>query len=151
MIESESPVLVLFPSSRVILLALRTGVTMLQAPRPRDVQPVLTMLPWLTELRAVPADVAQRLVLTALLVLTVPLIASMEAVQRLVLTALLLLTVQRAVPMAGRPRMVMSAVPLLTGCTVEQIAQGEAASPPQAGSAVDWDAECLRDESQPLG
>jgi hypothetical protein len=39
----------------------------------------------------------------------------------------------------------------LTGCTVEQIAQGEAASPPQAGSAVDWDAECLRDESQPLG
>ena len=128
-IESESPVLVLFPSSRVILLALRTGVTMLQVPRPRDVQPVLTMLPWLTVLRAVPADEAQRLVLTALL----------------------LLTVLRAVPMLGGPRLVLSALPLLTGCTVEHIAQGEAASPPQAGSAVDWDAECLRDESQPLG
>ena len=40
---------------------------------------MLTMLPWLTVLRAVPADEAQRLVLTALLVLTVPLIASMES------------------------------------------------------------------------
>ena len=151
MIESESPVLALFPSSRVILVALRTGVTMLQVLRPRDVQPVLTMLPWLTEQRAVPADVAQRLVLTALLVLTVPLIASMEAVQRLVLTALLLLTVLRAVPMLGGPRLVLSALPLLTGCMVEQIALREAASPPQEGAAVDWEAECLRDESQPLG
>ena len=53
--------------------------------------------------------------------------------------------------MVGVPKLAMSALPLLTGCMVEQIAVGEAASPPQAGSAVDWRAECLRDESQPLG
>jgi len=39
--------------------------------------------------------------------------------------------------MVGVPKLVMSALPLLTGCTVEQIALGEAASPLHAGSAVD--------------
>ena len=151
MIESESPVLALFPSSRVILVALRTGVTMLQVLRPRDVQPVLTMLPWLTVLRAVPADVAQRLVLTARLLLTLLRAVPADVAQRLVLTARLLLTLLLIASMVGVPKLVMSALPLLTGCMVEQIALREAASPPQEGAAVDWEAECLRDESQPLG
>ena len=75
--------------------------------------------------------------MTALLLLTVLLIASMVVAQGPVLTALPLLTVLRAVPMVGVPKLVMSALPLLTGCTVEQIALGEAASPLHAGSAVD--------------